>query len=96
MDIGYAEALGSHEVGGQLWKSNRGLTFSLSGRWGNPGQNENEGGSHLQEGFQISKCIDINQGPAVTLGWRPEILAKPQRMIETTKREIPPFPEKGL
>lgn len=32
-----------------------GINF-LSGRWWNPGQNDSEGGSHLQEGFQVSRC----------------------------------------
>lgn len=46
--------------------------------------------------FQMPFPDGKNQGPAMTLGWRPEILAQPQRTIETTNREIPPFPEKCL
>lgn len=72
------------------------LTFSLSGRWWNPGQKEHEGGSHLQEGFQISKCTGKKPRSCHDPGLETRNSTQTQGMIEATNREIPPFPEKGL
>lgn len=50
----------------------------------------------FRKDFRFPNALGKNQGPAMTPSWRPEILAKPQGMVEATNREIPPFPEKGL